>query len=614
MSDELLPYYQRELSFIRTMGAAFADTHPKIAGRLRLRAEGAHDPHVERMIEAFAYLNARTRHKLEDDFPEITDALLNVLYPQYLAPIPSMAIAKFELGRSQSELTSGYEITRHAPLETAPIDGQPCRFETCYPVKLWPVEMRGASLASAPFVAPATPFNSKSAAVVRLSQRCLSKDVTFAQLEMPSQRFYLQGQQQHAYLLYELIFNNAIGVALANSAGDDQPVVLDRKCITPVGFGRDEGMLPYANRTFAGYRLLSEFFTFPEKLLFFDLSLASLTAAQRDRLANSFEIYLYLDRAAPELERIVDANTFQLGCSPIVNLFRKRAEPIPLTHTEFEYRVVPDARRPLATEVYSVDRVVATSQRNEEVEYQPFFSFKHASANAGQQTFWQATRRPAVQAAGTVDDGTEVFISLVDLGFKPTVPADWTLDIETTCLNRDLPHRASFDGNQAQLQLTNGGPLSQIKCLTPLSPTYRPSLKHGATWKLISHLSLNHLSLCDNEDGADALREILKLYDFSDSEETRSMISGLLSLRTRRVVGRTANGVAGGLCRGIEVTAHLDEERFVGSGVYLFACVLERFLGLYSSINSFSKLIATTNKRESALRRWPPRAGEQTLL
>jgi type VI secretion system protein ImpG len=613
MSDELLPYYHRELAFIRRLGAEFAEAHPKIAGRLRLGPDVAEDPHVERLIEAFAYLNARTRHKLDDDFPEISDAMMGVLYPHYQAPIPAMAVVQFGLDRGQGDLSTGYTVPRHAMLETEPIDGEPCRFRTCYPTTIWPVELTAAGLTGRPFAAPRTPHSAAAVAVLRIQLQCFAKEATFAQLGMESLRFFLKGQSQHVFGLYELILNNTLGVALASSPTDRQPVVLDRRCLRAVGFEPDEGMLPYSTRSFLGYRLLTEYFAFPQKFLFFDL--AGLGRSSLQQAGNQLEIYLYLNRSSVDLEQNVTGDTLQLGCTPIVNLYGQRAEPIPLTHTETEYRVVPDARRPLAHEVYSIDAVTATSPDNEQVEYQPFYSFKHAADRRQQKTFWQAVRRPAGKAGEPGPGGTEVYLSLVDLGFDPAAPAQWTLDVETTCLSRDLPHRLPLATGESAFRLSGGGPLSRITCLTGRpTGTLRPALKRGAVWRLISHLSLNHLSLADAEEGAHALREILKLYDFADSEETRSTIEGILSVRCRRVVGRVPGDVRGGFCRGVEVAVHLDESRFSGSGVFLFASVIERFLGLYCTINSFSKLIATTNQREGELRKWLPRAGEMTLL
>ena len=617
MTDQIIPYYNRELAFLRKMGAEFAEAHPKIAGRLRLSGEVAEDPHVARILEGFAYLTARIRHKLDDDFPELTEAMLGILYPHYLAPLPSVSIIQFELDKTQTELTAGYKIAQGSALETEAVrgkgvDGETCQFRTCYDVTVWPMTLQGAEYRGPPFRAPPNRFASEAKSVVRLQLSTLAPNISFSQFTFNSLRFFFQAPAPFVYNLHESVLNNTMAVAIANSPGDREAVILPRSSIKPVGFDRHEAVLPYSARSFDGYRLLSEFFSFPEKYLFFDVT--GIEKRALSRLAGQLEIYLYLDRYVPDLEKNVDANNFQLGCTPIVNLYRQRTEPIQLTHTDHEYRVVPDARRPIAHEIYSIDRVVATSPQNEQMEFQPFYSVRHASEKRAQRAFWHATRRAAGYAAGQVDRGTEVFLSLVDLDFEPSAPTKWTLDIEATCLNRDLPRHLPYGAGQPRLQLTTGAPLGKLRCVTPLSATQRPALHRGTMWRLISHLSLNHLSLVSTDDNADALREILRLYDYNDSPETRSMIDGLVQLRGRRIVGRVGGPVSSGFCRGFEVTAHLDEERFSGSGIYLFAAVLERFMGLYTSLNSFTKFIATTNKREEPLAKWPPRAGEQILI
>jgi type VI secretion system protein ImpG len=611
MGDELLSYYNRELSFIRRLGGEFAETHPKIAGRLQLTADSAEDPHVERIIEAFAYLNARIRCKLDDDFPEITAAFLNVLYPHYQAPVPSMAIARFVPDRSQGELTTGYAIPGGSLLETDPVDGQPCRFHTAYPVTLWPIELASAELNGRPFRAPETVFSPKAESVLRLAMRCVVPQTGFADLNIGSLRFFLKGQTQHVYGIYELLFNNTLGVAVAGREGQLLAARAGGDWILPVGFEREEGLLPYTSRSMLGYRLLTEFFTFPQKFLFLDL--ACFDSSGIAEAGDSLDVFVYLNKSSTDLERNVTADMFQMGCTPIVNLFGQRAEPIALTHTETQYRVIPDARRPRSHEIYAIDRVTATSPDNRKIEFLPFFSFKHAGRRED-RAFWYATRTAVGQVGGESDEGTEVFLSLVDLDFESIAAADWTLNVETTCLNRNLPRRLPFGQGQLRLHLSKGGPFSAIDCLTRPTATCRPADRKGQLWRLISHLSLGHVSLTDGKNGADALREILKLYDFADSSETRSMIEGVLEIAGRRIVGRVPGDHRGGVCRGVEVAIHLDEGRFTGTGAYLFACVLERFLGLYCSVNSFSRLIVTTNQREGALRKWRPRAGETVLL
>ena len=612
MSDELLPYYNRELAYIRRLGGEFAELHPKIAGRLKLTADGTEDPHVSRLIEAFAFLNARIRHKLDDDFPEITDAMLGVLYPHYITPIPSMSIVQMQFDRAQGELTAGYSVPNQSMIETDSVNGDPVRFRTCYPVKLWPVEITNVNLRSVTYSAPVTRFTPDTVAVLRLQLQCMSKEVSFGQLALGALRFFLKGQSQHTFPLYELLFNNVLGIALAEKADDKSPVILERSAIQPVGFNRDEGILPFSPRSFLGYRLLSEFFAFPHKYMFFDL--AGLEKKALARFGNRLEIYFYLNRSNTDGEQNITPDACKLGCTPIVNIYRQRAEPIQLTQATTEYRIVPDARRPMATEVYSVDRVRATSPEGDTVEYRPFYSAKHGWKEEENEASYYLTRRPAVERKGEPDSGTEVFLSFVDLNFSPLTAPEWIVDVETTCLSRDLPGRLPFGGDQPHLQLTSGGgPIERLICLTAPSPTLRPTLKHGALWRLISHLSLNHLSIV-SDGGADALKEILKLYDFNDSPGTRSMIDGITSMASRRIVGPAGGTHQGVFCRGVEVTIKFDESKYVGSGLFLFAMVLERFLGLYCSINSFTKMIAQTKQREGDLHRWPPRAGEKFLL
>ena len=606
MVDELLPYYNRELTYIRKLAAEFAEAHPKIAGRLRLSADAVEDPYVARLIEGFAFLNARIRHKLDDDFPELTDALLSVLYPHYLAPVPSMSIVRFD---AQPDLTSPYRIPRGTEIESETVGGESCVFRTCYPVELWPARIEAASLSGRPLVAPANPRAGGAVASLRLTLSCLSPEMNFTELAPDRLRFFLRGQPQQVYPLYELIMNNTVSVALANSASDPEPVILGPECIRPVGFDRDEGMLDYPARSFVGYRLLTEYFTFPEKFLFFDIT--GLSSKVLVEAGNKLEIFLYINRASTDLERSVSDETFALGCTPIVNLFHQQAEPIQLSHAISEYRIVPDARRPAATEVYSIDSVVATSPDGEDVPYVPFYSVKHGNGSDGPQTFWHATRR----TAGRRDPGTEVYLSLVDLDFNPSAASEWVVTVGTSCLNRDLPSKLPYGGGHPQLQLVEGAsPVAGLTCVTPPTSTLRPPMGDRGRWRLISHLSLNHLSLADGEEGVEALRDILKLYDFRDSAETRAVIDSILSVRSKLGVARAPARDMGAFCRGVDVTIDFDAQRFSGSGLFLLASVLERFLALYCSINSYTRLTATVQGRPGVLRKWPPRAGDRHII
>ncbi|MGH9763917.1 MAG: type VI secretion system baseplate subunit TssF, partial [Blastocatellia bacterium] len=405
MRDELLGYYERELSFLRQMGAEFARKYPKIASRLSLDEDKCEDPHVERMIEAFAFLAGRVRLKVDDEFPEVTESLLNVLYPHYLAPVPSMSIAQFSLDPGLGKVTSGYKVESGSVLYSRPIQGTPCRFRTCYPVVLWPIEVVSAKLESP---MPADSKGRWAEAFLRISLRCLG-DTELPELTLVDEnvlkpidriRFFLSGEPQLSYKLYELIFNNASSVeirpgrAKRTGPGTGQkpgPIRLPVSSLKAVGFEPDEGMLPYSARSFTGYRLLTEYFAFPDKFLFFDVT--GVSNAARAGFGTDFEIVIAMKNVTPP-SATVDESAFQLGCTPVVNLFSKLAEPIQLTQQQHEYQVVPDVHRQMATEVYSIDAVRAVDpSRGESREFRPFYSYSHSDRNDPGESLWYATRR-----------------------------------------------------------------------------------------------------------------------------------------------------------------------------------------------------------------------------
>jgi len=611
VSDDLLKYYNKELSYFRRAAAGFSQQHPKIASRLRLGKDTVADPHVERLIESAAFLNARVRKKLDDDFTDLSEAILGALYPHYLAPIPSMAIVQFN---AQPELTAPYRIPRGAEVETEPVDGEPCRFRTSSEVTILPVAVEEADFMGGAYVAPGSSGTKGAKAVIRLVLTCQSAEVTFEQLSPGKLRFYLRGDMTDVYPLYTIIFNHLIGVSIADSANDSTAVFLDKGCIQPVGFDREEALLPYNARSMLGYQLLTEYFIFPQKFLFFDI--VGLDEKLLVKRGNRLEIYLYLDKGTTDLERNISAGNFALGCAPVVNLFKQRAEPVTLTQTEHEYRVVPDARRLMAKEVYSIDNVKASSADGEALNYKPFYGFDHGEGAASPAAYWYSSREQAEQHNPSQPDyGTEVFVSLVDLRLSASVRNDWILSVDTTCMNRDLPGRLPFGGGQPKLQLGDGSaPIKNIECLTPPTPTRRPELGEGTRWRLVSHLNLNHLSLLDSNSGAEVLREMLRLYNFDDSLSSRAVIDSILGIESSQTISRVRHKGMSGVCRGLEITLVVDESRFDAQGMFLFGSVLERFFALYAPINSFTRLVLTSPNREVPLRKWPPRAGEKLLV
>ena len=604
MSESMLAYYERELTYLRQLGQEFAQSYPKIANRLLLEPGKCDDPHVERLIQSFAFLAARIQRKVDDEFPEITDALLGLLYPHYLAPIPSMSIVEFILDPEQGKLTSGFELPRGTQIFSRPVEGVQCRFRTCYPLTLWPIEVVAARME------PVEPrhWSIKVSGVLRLEIQTVGGS-SLSELKVDRLRFYLHGENQLTHGLYEMILNNAVGLRgrFSGGKGGRREVTLPLDSLRPVGFESDEGLLPYPPHAMLGYRLLQEYFIFPQKFLFVDL--VGLKDVVGSMSATKLELLIGLDQI-PRQDQMIDASNFKLSCVPVVNLFDQLAEPIRVDHTQFEYQIVPDVRRPNANEIYSVNSVRMVRPDSEVVHrIEPMYSLKHTSAQEAEAIYWSATRRES-QRKG--DLGTEVYISLLDPHFDLSTVTQETLTLEVTCTNRDLPGRLPADDVRGDFELEGAAPVSRIRSLIKPTPTLRPPLSAANRWRLISHLSLNYLSL--SSGSPEALREILKLYDFSNSSVIRQQIEGLIHVESRRVVARPSTMGWHGFCRGMEVTLTFDEAKFVGSGAFLFASVLERFLGLYANLNSFVQCVAKSAQREKPIKIWTPRAGDQILL
>jgi type VI secretion system protein ImpG len=630
MRDELLGYYERELVFLRRMGAEFARKYPKIAARLELDEEKIEDPHVERMIEAFAFLTGRIALKLDDELPEITESFLNILYPHYLAPIPSMAIAQLSLGSANDKLTSVQRLDRGARLSSRPVEGTPCRFRSAYDVDLVPIELQSAALESP---APKDARGKYADSYIRLSLRCFG-DANLHEVKvgstgepLKSLRFYIDGDPQLVFPLYEIIFNHATAVEfrprdtpLVNKSLHtltniqlrlpDPVVVPAAEAIKQVGFTENEAVLPYTKRSFMGYRLLTEYFAFPYKFLFFDVE--GVDRAIAAKFGSHFDLLIHLKDVTPPVAPVV-TETFRLGCTPIVNLFSRLADPIYLSQQKYEYQVIPDVHRQMTTEIYSIDEVRTSDPKsNISREFSPFYSLRHAYGEQVEKAFWYASRRASQRPE---DNGTEMFISLVDANFNPFVPAVEVLNVRATCTNRDLPARLPFGGKEGDFDVEGTAALSRARCLTKPTETIRPPRRRSLQWRLISHLNLNYLSLVGREDGTpEALQEILHLYNFNDSSVTRKQILGITDVSTRKIVRQIGDHIGAGFVRGIETTLTFDEQEFVGSGMYLFACVLDRFLSLYSSINSFNQLAIRSVQREETVKLFPARAGEQELI
>jgi len=610
LRNELRNYYESELTFLRQIGAEFADKYPKIASRLLLEPDRCEDPHVERLLEAFALLAARVHLRIDDDFPQITEALLNILYPHYLRPVPSMSVAQFHTDSEQGKLTSSLKIPKGTVLYSRPVEGVPCKFRTSYDLTLWPFKVSQAQWMTPDRIRPV--LRASEAAVLRVELECFP-DVSFEKLDLDTLAFYLNGENAVVHGLYELLCRNCVRILVRDPANPKAPVrELPLRNLQPMGFGDTEDVLPYPRRSFVGYRLLQEYFAFPEK--FFFMSLKGLSELQRAGLTSKAEILFMIspfeqDGRHQRLEVAVNAKTLRLGCTPIINLFAQTAEPILVDQTRYQYPVVPDARRRQTMEIHSVDEVVSTdAETHQTVTYHPLYSERHV-VQGTTPAYWYITRSVSTRKG---DEGTDVFLSLVDLSARPMQLDYDAVTVRCTCTNRDLVTRLPFGSENGDFEMAGAAAIKRIVALHKPTKTLRPPLDGKTLWSLISQLSLNYLSIVD--DGKEALQKILELYDFSDSPDTKKQIGGITSVDARRHFTRVISEHGIGFARGTRVEIEFDEEQFSGGGAYLFASVIEKFLGLYVSMNSFSQLVARSRQRKEPLEEWAPRAGQSILI
>jgi type VI secretion system protein ImpG len=623
VDPRILKYYNRELAHVREMGAEFAREYPKIAARLGLDGIDCVDPYVERLLEGFAYLAARVQLKIDAEFPTFTQNLLQVVYPHYLAPTPSMAVVQMQPDLKEPALAQGYSIPRGAMLRAnaGKEDSAPCEYRTAHECVLWPLrltEVRYYSSAAALAGAKATPTPSTRAGL-RLSFTTTA-GVPLEELQLDSLPIYLSGADELPFSIYEGVFAAATGFLIR---AKDAASAISRRagCIERLGFGDEQGLIPYTRRSFQGYRILQEYCAFPERFLFFGLN--DLRSALQSLPGTQFEIILLFNRAIPALEGTLSVDNFRLFCSPAINLTRRRADRIHLERSRHEYQVIADRTRPLDFEIYDVARIEGYGSNMEpEVIFEPFYASTEANWHGRNQAFF-TTRREArllsskqrAQGPRSSYVGSEVFVSLVDANEAPYASSLRQLALEVLCTNRDLPLQMPVGKGTTDFTLDMGAPVEAIRCLAgPTKP--RASVVHGEyAWRLLSHLTLNYLSLIENSanEGAAALREILLLYCDPNDAVMHRQIDGLRAIAARAVTGRLPDANHISYVRGLEVSLTCEDGAFQGRGVFLFGAVLEEFFRRYVSLNSFTRTVLKTLDRGEVMR-WPARLGQRQIL
>ncbi|MFD1200016.1 type VI secretion system baseplate subunit TssF [Brucella gallinifaecis] len=628
MESRFLDYYNRELVYLREMGAEFAEQYPKVAGRLGMCGIDVADSYIERLMEGFAFLTARIQLKMDAAFPCFSQSLLEIIYPNYLSPTPSMAIAELHPDSSKGGISNGFMVPRGTIMDSQTLkkDGTTCSYTTAHDVMLQPVRLVSAELGGIPADIPLISLglhNSSCLSALRIRLECY-ESVALNDLHLDQLMFYLAGPEMHAQQLLELLMQHSVGLICQTVEAQPQRQALPLDALCQEGFAADQALLPNDLRNFEGYRLLQEYFAFPARCQFFSISGLGLLlqrVRKEKKALRQFEIVVLLDRQNAALEQLVDVNHFALHCTPVINLFPKTAERITVDETKHEYHLVVDKLRPLDYEVFSVQRLVGNaSEKRDEQEFRSFYNTLTAdSGNYG--AYFSLRREPRLLSerarrygTRTGYAGSEVFISVVDEQQSPWHNDLKYLTANVLCTSRDLPLLLRQQ-DQSNFMISDSIPVKQISLRKGPTPP-RPALAQGiVTWRLISQLQLNYLSLMDAtpEQGAASLRQLLGLYGNSSEPAVAKQILGVRHCNLHPIHRRVPEPGPIVFARGIAIDLKVDEQAFSGSSPYIFGSVLERVFSRLVAMNSFTEMTLSSEQR-GKIAHWGARMGKRMLI
>lgn len=629
MNENFLRRYEEELGHIRELSADFGNQYPKIAGRLGLSREGCDDPFVERMIEGFAFLAARVRTKLDAEYSNFSESLLESVYPQLLGPVPSMAIVELtpdDKLAGRFELPRGSALTSHLGSD----EDTRCEFRTAHPVTLHPIRLPATDNAryhSRDIDTLRVPPSVGAKAAIRLRVSHAQPGKPISSLEdFDGLTLHIAGNMDAAGAIYEEICSHCTHVLLrplqtGMSLVSNRLFALggEEMRLSPVGFDPGDSLLPADARTFDGYRLLREYSILPQRFMFLKLSGSGFADFASGCETDGFDIIFLLDRAREELGRFVDNHRFRLHATPAINLFQRRADQIRLTERSDQAHVVVDKTRPLAYEVYQIIDVTGTGEQlTGRVRFQPFY--RKANDKSAALNFFtvhrerrKLTHREARFGSHYDYTGSEVYLNLVDSAQHLRKSEITALSVTALCTNRHIPLTIPINQHASDFFVDAGVPVSSVKCLiSPTQPVHSPA-EGAISWRLISQLSLNYLSLVDNEQGAAALRSILELYTENTHEDSHHWTKALASVHSRPIVRRHLAAGPVSFIRGLEVTLTLDDSRLAGHSPYTLGAMMSHFLARYVSVNSFVETVVETTRR-GVIGRWCGREGSQHVL
>ncbi len=592
--SRLLPFYQREMAYLLRVGQEFAKAYPRAAQRLELSSKGSSDPHVERLLESFAFLTGRLQMEVEDHQSFITNSLLSILYPQFTSPFPSCVITKLKPKDGAGELFKGRVVPARTPLTTTSEDGSTCKFQTTMESKVWPLDVTQVMYERAQrYDIPA--HNLKTPWLIRV--RIESTQGSLSSLDVDDLVFYLGGDILTAFTLFRWFSTYDVHQNMPLFWTSDQPGAgMLTDAFSPMGFEENQGILPKVHNTSMAQQWLWDFFHFPQKFLFFKVN--QLKPVFQNIHGHFVDLLFPLPpNSAPEQWPLVEQN-IALGCVPAVNLFPKTSEPIKLDHKKTLYRLITDYRFEDTTEVYSIEKISSATNLNTPAEtIDPYFSYTHPIKKKNKSAFWMGHR---VQTMLPNTQGTDMLLSFLDYRVEEEDDQEKVVYAHMLCTNRNfaekIPVHANFDVQ---------GDFAGLHAITLFKPTRvaKPNLSGDVQWDLINHLGLDHLGLCAHTKSTIPLKRLLSIYNKGHTS-LGFAIDAIQDIHFEKTLSAWGEKAWRSFVPTLIVTMKVDDQKANTQGFFVLCTILKE---LFKSTSSFNTLMETrlVGLSDNLIKCWP---------
>jgi type VI secretion system protein ImpG len=592
-------YFMQELDCLRSQASIFGRDNPGVARELQLSAGKSSDPHVELLLQSFAFMSARLHSRVDSEINEIPDTMLNTLIPSASAPVPSMSIAQMQIQPNGANFVNGYRLEKgrifYTQSETEKGKTVRCKFSTCYETELLPFTVDSVSwvpVNQIDFLKKGEDVHSVLRVDINNNGACPIHNYSSRTL-----RFWIGNDFLSACKLYDLLCFSCRSIVIAGDF-NGEILRLNGNSISFMGFEDKHSVMVSNAATHQAHRLLQEYFYFAEKYLFFEVNNVPLTCCN-----NNLSLYFCFDKV-PETRSVFNSGTIRLNCVPVINCFEMVTDPIKLDHHHYEYRLLADQELYRYLEVHTILSMEAVGTRQEPKPVVSFFSFDKHNRETGNSYFWISRRQKSMNKDL---QGTETYLSFHDTNFNIHKPAEELIYAKALCTNRKLP-----ENMQSGCVLTLEGPGPVELCELVLKPTsYKlPPASGFDSWRLASFLTLNHLSLTS---GLTAFKNLLSLYSNTSSVVHNRQIDSITDITCRRIQRRIGKDAWRGFCNGMEINVTIDENIFTGGSILLFGTVIHRFLSLYADVNSFAQL-KLFSQQKGLVHSWEPMDGVQELI